>query len=105
MIVFIWSQADRGVEIPEPALKLAVGLVLRMRTPGSGAGLVPRFLGEGLEVQVVLLGSFLPQPTVPPPGRAFECYDLINPQKSEWTQDMINTSMQLVLIKKTAEEK
>ena len=72
-------RSDRGIEIPEPALKLAVGLVLRTCTPGRGAGLVTCFLGEGLEVQVVLLGSFLPQPTVPPPGRAFECYDLINP--------------------------
>lgn len=105
MIVFIWSQADRGIEIPEPALKLAVGLVLRTGTPGRGAGLVTCFLGEGLEVQVVLLGSFLPQPTVPPPGRAFECYDLINPPKSEWTKDVTNTNMQLVLRKKTAEEK
>lgn len=60
MIVFVWSQAERGIEIPEPALKLAVGLVLRMSTPGMWACLVTGFLGQGLEVQAVLLGSFLP---------------------------------------------
>lgn len=47
--VFIWSQAERGIEIPEPALKLAVGLVLRMSTPGSGQACLRAFWDRGLK--------------------------------------------------------
>lgn len=60
--------------------------------------------GVGLEVQVALEGSFPPQPTALPPGRAREGGMRNKPLKSEWIEDVIHTSMQLELIKKTVRD-
>lgn len=67
-----------------------------------GGGQAPELVsGVGLEVQVALEGSFPPQPTALPPGRARKGGLCNKPLKSEWIEDVIHTSMQLELIKKT----
>lgn len=67
VIVFI-PPRWRDVEIPEQLLNwLPFGG--RWGVGVGNMGLWSGFLGEGLGVQVVLLGSFLPQSTAPlPPG-------------------------------------
>lgn len=69
MIVFI-PPRQRDVKIPEQLLNwLPFGGRVGVGVGVGNLGLWSGFLGEGLGVQVVLLGSFLPQPTVPlPPG-------------------------------------
>lgn len=95
MIVFI-PPRWRDVEIPEQLLNwLPFGG--RWGVGVGNLGLWSGFLGEGLGVQVVLLGSFLPQPAVPLPAGGHLSAACNEPPKAEWIKDVINTSMQFVL--------
>lgn len=101
-----FSARQGEAQIPEPDLKLAVGLGTQNEYPGEvGRPGELSFWERGSKVQTSLLGLCLSEPVVPPLERVFEPFDVINPRKLEWMKAVINTSMQIAPTKNTEDRR